>query len=85
MQRMPREPPCTWSEFVAIDATSLYWTVHSGGGSIMSVPLAGGTPTALTMPQNSPQNIAVGPNTVYWTDATGTVMLLGICQSGLCK
>jgi hypothetical protein len=71
---------------VAIDATSVYWANASliAGGAAMRVPVAGGSPTKLVS-ASSPQAIAVNATSVCWTDSTlGTVMRVGICQSGIC-
>jgi hypothetical protein len=59
---------------LAVDAQNLYWTNY-GGGAVMMVPLAGGTPTVLAKGQQHPKFIAVDANKVYWTDDT-TVMSL---------
>jgi hypothetical protein len=62
---------------LAIDATSLYWTIegmHADNGSVMKMPLAGGPATALVTMLASPQAIAVDGASVYFNDYTsGTV------------
>jgi hypothetical protein len=61
----------------AVDATSIYWTAE-GDGTVMKLPLAGGTPTVLASVPGSPgagKGIAVDATSVYWTDWTsGKVM-----------
>jgi hypothetical protein len=63
---------------IAVDATSVYWTMASSilpspvSGFIMKVPIGGGTPVTLASTR-SPGFIAVDSTSVYWTDAgTGT-------------
>jgi hypothetical protein len=53
--------------FVAVDAASVYWT--DGSGTIMKVPLGGGTPTTLASGQNGPWAIAVDATSLYWTES----------------
>jgi hypothetical protein len=70
---------------VAVDTTSIYWTNQGRGcpidagpscaGSIMTMPLQGGTPMTLASALNYPSDIAVAGENVYWTDLeNGTVM-----------
>jgi streptogramin lyase len=63
--------------YLAVDATSVYWT-NNGGGTVMKVPTGGGTaPTTLASGQSNPSGIAVDATSVYWTNANGnTVMKL---------
>ena len=58
---------------IAVDATAVYWTNVSTGGSVMKVGLSGGTPVTLAN-QDSPNAIAVDANAVYWANNGGTVM-----------
>ncbi len=61
----------------AVDETFVYWTNNgtSGGGTIMKVPIAGGTPIVIASGQNFPLAIAVDNTSVYWTNYQGgTVM-----------
>jgi hypothetical protein len=60
---------------IAVDATSIYWTTVSG--HVMTMPLAGGSPTTLVSGQGYPLGIAVDATSIYWTNYTGgTVMTM---------
>jgi hypothetical protein len=80
---------------MAIDSQSLYWVnvgsvyypvdpVESPGhnGSIVSVPLAGGTPRVLASDQDSPLAIAVDDTAIYWT-AGGVTTIDGGTSDGV--
>lgn len=60
-------------EYLQLDATSAYvGSVAEQGAyviSILRIPLAGGAPTTLASGLESVTGIAVGPTSVYWTDA----------------
>lgn len=59
---------------IAVDGTSVYW-VHLSGGTVMKVPVIGGTPAMLASGQSSPNLIAVDANSVYWTNSNdGTLV-----------
>jgi hypothetical protein len=59
---------------VALDAARVYWT---GGGSVMSLPLQGGTtPTTLVSGQaGGPNAIASDGTSVYWVNSTSNANL----------
>jgi hypothetical protein len=63
-------------EAIAVDSTRVYWA--SSGGSVMTVPRSGGSPSALAVEQAHPVAIAVDESFVFWTnegsdDASGSV------------
>jgi hypothetical protein len=80
---------------MAIDSQSLYW-VNGGSvyarddpsgapghdGSIVSIPLAGGTPRVLASDQDSPLAIAVDDSAIYWT-AGGVTTIDGGTSDGV--
>lgn len=59
---------------LVVGGTTLYFTegIFQGGGSVVGVPLAGGTPTTLASYANSPSGIATDGVSVYW--ASGGLM-----------
>ena len=50
--------------------TRIYRT-NSGGGTVMKVALAGGTPTTLASAQCTLAGVAVDSTSVYWTNLVG--------------
>jgi hypothetical protein len=59
-------------DFIVSDAANLYWTNAAGyskgnAGSVMSLPLPGGTPIVLATATN-PRSLALDGNYVYWVD-----------------
>jgi hypothetical protein len=64
---------------VAVDATSAYFTVHSGNEAVMKVSLAGSAPKILTQGVPVGYGLAVDATSVYWTggDAVMKVPLDG--------
>ena len=60
--------PCAIA--IAVDATNVYWTGSSG--TVMKVPVNGGTPTTLASGQDEPDAIAVDGTSVYWINSVRT-------------
>lgn len=78
---------------VAVDSNNIYWTDNgtgdtcptnsnpagtAGTGSILSVPLTGGTVTTLASGQDCPYDILVTSTAIYWTNdfVPGSIMML---------
>ena len=63
---------------MAVDVTYLYWTDWGSFGTVMRVPVGGGTPTTIAAGQGKPTYLAVDAAGVYWTNLSngGTVMML---------
>jgi len=60
---------------LAVDASALYWVNSSG--SVVSIPLSGGSTTTLATGQNSPLAIALDGSNVYWTTTDGNIVAVG--------
>jgi hypothetical protein len=58
---------------IAVDGSSVYWTNEDG--TVMSVPVAGGTPTTLASDQQPSPAIAVDSTSVYWLSSGGVMKL----------
>jgi hypothetical protein len=60
---------------ITVDSTSVYWTNRvDDTGSVMSIPLGGGTTTTLASGQDDPFSLRVNAKSVYWVDEGGSVM-----------
>ena len=55
---------------IALAATDVVW-LDETGGQVMKVPKAGGTVVELAHHQETPLDVAVDADTVYWTTRTG--------------
>jgi hypothetical protein len=63
---------------VAVDSASLFWA-NGGDGTVMRMPLAGGTAVAIATGGRSPDGIVVDTTNAYWTDyLAGDVMKVGL-------
>ncbi len=80
---------------ITLDATSVYWTnlgPLGGGkaairlpGSVVKMPIAGGTPTTLAGGQVGPVCIAVDATSVYWCDQGTCPSDGGACNGAVMK
>jgi len=52
---------------IAVDTRNVYWTSYATG-SVVSVPLGGGTPTTIAEGQANPRGIATDGVSVYWVN-----------------
>ena len=61
--------------------TYVYW-VDGAGGALMATPAIGGfLPTTMATGLGQPERVAIGPDSVYWTDsASGDVMALACAR-----
>jgi hypothetical protein len=70
---------------IAVDDTNVYWASQSPGNSVMKLPLAGGTPTALAT-GISATNIVVAAGTVFFagvgSSADGSATLMSVPVDG---
>jgi len=74
--------PMAWG--IAVDAQRVYWS-NQGSGEILSLPLAGGTPTKLATGQNDPGDLVIDDQFVYWTNFSsgGAVMRISKTATNL--
>jgi hypothetical protein len=59
---------------IANDGTNVYYTSQAtpiDGGKVLSVPMAGGSPTPIAASQYKPQKIAHSGGSIFWTNAGG--------------
>jgi hypothetical protein len=75
------EAPLDWPAGIAVDSANVYWTnaawaKGSGWGSVMTVPIGGGSPTVLASGLDAPTGIAMTATHVYWASSSmnGAVM-----------
>jgi hypothetical protein len=68
---------------IAVDATSVYWTISNNPGSVMKCAIGGcgGTPTTLASGLNTPGTLVVDATSAYWSNGDGTVMK---CSTNSC-
>jgi hypothetical protein len=62
--------------WVVVNGGAVYWA-DLNTGTIMALPLTGGTPTVLASGQHDPAYLTVDNGTVYWADSSvtaGTIM-----------
>jgi hypothetical protein len=62
---------------VQVHNGTVYWTVYEGveGGSILSIPVDGGTSTTIAAQQNHPWGLAVDDQNVYWVNYANSDLL----------
>jgi hypothetical protein len=57
---------------IAVDAVNVYWcnsgTPGATDGTIMKVPIGGGTPVTLASGQDNPEFLTIDATTVYWSN-----------------
>jgi hypothetical protein len=63
---------------IAVDATTVYWGTWGCYGSLLSVPIAGGSPTTIDANRCYPQGVVVAGTSLYWAEqyTPGVVMRL---------
>lgn len=65
-------------QVLVVDATSVYWT-NDNIGTVMKVPLGGGSPKTLVAGQSRPFDLAVDSTNVYWANYDdGTLMTMAL-------
>ncbi len=71
---------------VAVDSTSVYWTNYdSSAGSVVKMPLAGGSPVTLASARANPLGLAIDATSVYWTEfgTPGSVLKVPLAGGAL--
>ena len=60
---------------IAVDEVNVYW-INLGDGSLMKVPLGGGSPTLIVPGQLGATSIAIDATSIYWSvnTASGSVL-----------
>jgi hypothetical protein len=71
----------TGPEFLAVGATSVYFTTPTAGG-VVEVPIGGGSPVRLAAGQDQPIGIAVDDVNVYWTNEGGSGSVMKVPVGG---
>lgn len=72
--------------YLALDATSVYWTIGGSSGSVWKCPRSGcvGAPTELAALQEKPVSLVVDGANLYWANiTTGSVVTCPIGGCGL--
>jgi hypothetical protein len=67
---------------IAVEGTNVYWVASNStasSGTIMTVPVTGGTPTVVAAQSGAPAHIAVDASYVYW----GELMLGNVMRAPL--
>jgi hypothetical protein len=69
---------------IAVDSENVYWTNNgtASGGTVMKVPIAGGTPSVIASGQNFPMGITLDQTNVYWTNNAGPAAPTGSAATG---
>jgi hypothetical protein len=73
---------------LVVDDTNVYWidrgTVEgsSFNGSVMTVPVGGGTVTTFAAAQNEPLGIAIDSHSLYWSNSIGGTLVSGALDGG---
>src|SRR5208283_2526646 len=67
---------------IAVDASNVYWTnaphegdpAKSSPGTLMAVPIAGGTPVTLAPAGEAPSCLVADGTSAYWMDGEGNLL-----------
>jgi hypothetical protein len=63
---------------IVADGKNVYWVTGGTGGTVMKVPVVGGSPTLLAFGQNSPMSLAVDATRVYWMNQDASLVSVPI-------